>query len=143
MLFDKLVMNSEGSSAAEIVDIGRKHLELHCVNIGLVFHAFAVPLARREVGRDSTGSFERFQVVLEAGPGQRLVAVQDYSPEDFAGGAGAVLVEVTQDGRVGSVSENFDGCLNLLRVVGLDEARHASILPDYSDSSESQYRVYR
>ena len=131
------------SSTAEVADIGRKHLELHGINIGLVLHAFAVPLACGGVGRDSAGSFERFQVMLEAGPGQLLVVVQDDSLEDFAGGTRAVLVQVTQDGRVGSVSENFDGCLNLLRVIGLDEARHASILPDYLDSSEFQNKVYR
>jgi hypothetical protein len=88
------------------------------------------------VGHDSPGGFERFQVMLEAGPGQLLAAVQDDSLEDFAGGTRTILVQVTQDGRVSSVSENFDGRLNLLRVIGLDEARHASILPDYLDSSE-------
>lgn len=131
------------SSTAEIVDIGRKHLELHSINIGLVPHTLAVPLACGGVGRDRPGSFERFQVMLEAGPSQLLIAVQNDPLEDFAGGTRAVLVEVTQDGRVGAVSENFDGCLNLLRVIGLDEARHASILPDYLDSSEFWNRVYR
>lgn len=123
-------MKCARSSTSEVVDISGKHLELQGVDIGLVLHALAVPLACGGVGRDSTAPFEHFQVMLEAGPGQLLVAVQDDSLEDFAGGTGAVLVQVTQDGRVGSVSENFDGCLNLLRVIGLDEARHASILPD-------------
>lgn len=136
-------MNCGRSFTAEVVDIGRKHFELHSINVGLVFHAFAMPLACREVGRDGAGGFEGFQMVLKAGAGQRLVTVQDNSLEDFAGGAGAVLMQVTQDGRVGSVSENFDSCLNLLRMIGLDEARHASILPDYLDGSESQNKVYR
>jgi len=136
-------MNCGNSSTAEVVEIGRKHLELHGVNVGLVFYAFAMPLTRREVGRDGTGSFEGFQMVLKAGAGQLLVIVQDKSLEDFAGGAGAVLMQVTQDGRVGSVSENFDSCLNLLRMIGLDEARHASILPDFLDGSDSQNKVYR
>jgi hypothetical protein len=136
-------MNFGRSSTAEVADVGRKHLELYGVDVGLVFHALAVPLARGKVGRNGAGSFEGFQVMLEAGPGQHLPVVQNDSLEDFARGAGAVLVQVTQDGRVGSVSKNFDGCLNLLRVIGLDEARHASILPDYLDSSESQNKVYR
>lgn len=136
-------MNGGRSSAAEVVDIGGKHLELYGVDVGFVFNAFAVPLARGKVGRNRAGSFQGFQVMLEAGPGQLLLVVQDDSLEDFARGAGAVLVQVTQDGRVGSVSENFYGCLNLLRMIGLDEARHASILPDYLDSSESQNKVYR
>jgi hypothetical protein len=69
-------------------------------------------------------------MMLEAGTGQLLIAVQDDSLEDFASGTRTLLVQVTQDGCVGSVSENFDGRLNLLRVIGLDEARHESILPD-------------
>jgi hypothetical protein len=37
---------------------------------------------------------------------------------------------------VGSIPENFDGRLNFLRVIGLYEARHASILPDFLDGPE-------
>lgn len=102
-----------------------------------------MPLTNGKVGRDGTGGFEGFQVVLKTGSGQLPTVVQDNPLEDFAGGAGAVLMQVTQYGRMGSISENFDGCLNLLRMIGLDEARHASILPDYSDSSESEIKVYR
>ena len=127
----KLVMKCGISPTAEVVDVGRKHLELHSINIRLILHAFAVPLACGGIGRDRPCSFERFQVMLEARPGQPLVAVQDDSLEDFAGGTRAHLVQIPQDGRVRSVSENFDGCLNLAGVIGLDEARHASILPDH------------
>jgi hypothetical protein len=143
LLFDRLVMRCGWSSIPEVVDVGREQLELHSINIGLILHSLAVPFARGRVGRNSAGSFKRIQVMLEAGPSQLLVAVQDDSLQDLAGGTRALLMQVTQDGRVGSVPENFDGCLNLLRVIGLYEARHASILPDYLNGPEFQQRVYR
>jgi hypothetical protein len=136
LLFDRLVMTCGWSSVPEVVDVSRKQLELHTINIGLILHALAAPFTRGRVGRNSAGSFKRFQVVLEAGPSQLLVTDQDDSLQDFAGGTRALLMQVTQDGGVGSVPENFDGRLNFLRVIGLYEARHASILPDYLDGPE-------
>ena len=118
-------------STAEVVDIGRKHLELDGIDIRLIPDTLAVPLPRREVGRNRPGGLKRFQVMLETRTGQLFAAIQDDSLKDLAGGARAVLVQVPQDGRVGSIPENFDGCLNLLRMIGLNEARHASILPEY------------
>lgn len=131
------------SSAAKVVDVGGKHSELNGINIGLVLHSLAVSVPCRGIGRDGSSSFERFQVVLKARPRQLFAAFQDDSPEDLAGTAGAVQMQVTQDGRVSPVSEDFDGCLNLLRMAGLDETRHGSILPDCSGGSESQNQVHR
>lgn len=87
-------------------------------------------LAAGVVGSDSAGTFKRFKVVLEAGSCELLAAIQDNPAQNLPCRRRADLAEVPQDRRMGAVSENFDDCLNLLRMTGLDEARHASILPD-------------
>lgn len=91
-------------------------------------------LPTRKVGSDSAGTFKRFKMVLKAGARELFTAIQDNPAQNLPGRRRSNLAEMPQDRRVGAVSENFDNCLNLLRMTGLDEARHASILPDWGNS---------